>query len=66
MSHEGEPELENNLLRRIRMVSPMVVIESTYNRYELDISHVNPEEVAEACAILHKMNFDKSFTVEVV
>lgn len=48
------------------MVSPMVVIESTYNRYELDISHVNPEEVAEACAILHKMNFDKSFTVEVV
>ena len=66
VSHDDEPEVENNLLRRIRMVSPTVVIESTYNRYELDISRLNPEEVAEACSILRKMNFDKSFTVEVV
>jgi glutamyl-tRNA reductase len=44
----------------------MVVIESTCNRYELDVSHVNQEGLAEACAILHKMNFDKNFTFEVV
>ena len=44
----------------------MVVIESTYNRYELDVSRVNQEELAEACAILQKMNFDKSFNFEVV
>jgi hypothetical protein len=66
VSHDDEPEVENNLLRRIRVASPMVVIESTYNRYELDVSRVNEEELNEACAILQKMNFDKSFTFEVV
>ena len=66
VSHDDEPEVENNLLRRIRVASPMVVIESTHNRYELDVSRVNQEELAEACAILHKMNFDKSFTFEAV
>ena len=66
VSHDDEPEVENNLLGRIRIASPMVVIESTYNRYELDVSGVNQEELAEASAILHKMNFDKSFTFEVV
>lgn len=66
VSHDDDPEVEPNLLRRIRMASPMVVIESTYNRYELDVSHVNQEELAEACAILQKMNFDKRFIFEVV
>ena len=66
VSHDDEPEVENNLLRRIRVASPMVVIESTHNRYELDVSRVNQEELAEASAILHKMNFDKSFTFEAV
>jgi hypothetical protein len=66
VSHDDEPEVEDNLLRRIRVAPQMVVIESTYNRYELDVSQVNQEQLAEACAILHKMNFDKSFTFEVV
>jgi hypothetical protein len=66
VSHDDEPEVEDNLLRRLFVGPPMVVIESTYNRYELDVSQVNREQVAEACAIIHKMNFDKSFTFEVL
>jgi len=66
VSHDDEPEVENNLLHRIQVAPQIVVIESTYNRYELDVSRVNQEELSEACAILHKMNFDKSFTFEVV
>ena len=66
VSYDDEPEVENNLLRRIQVASPMVVIESTYKRYELDVSRVNQEQLAEACAILRKMNFDKSFILEVV
>jgi len=66
VSHDDEPEVENNLLRRIRMAPQMVVIESMYNRYELDISRVDQKQLAEACAILHKMNFDNSFTFEAV
>jgi hypothetical protein len=37
-----------------------------YNRYELDISRVDQKQLAEACVILHKMNFDNSFTFEAV
>jgi hypothetical protein len=66
VSHDDEPEVENNLLRRIRMAPQMVVIESMYNRYELDISRVDQKQLVEACAILHKMNFDNSFTFEAV
>lgn len=66
VSHDDEPEVEDNLLRRIRVDSQIVVIESTYNRYELDISRVKQEKLVEAWAILHKMNFDKSFAFEVV
>jgi hypothetical protein len=65
VSHDDEPEVENNLLRRIRVASPMVVIESTYKRYELDVSRVDGEELAEACRILCQMNFDNRFTLDI-
>ena len=41
VSHDDEPEVENNLLRRIRVAPQIVVIESTRKRYELDISRIN-------------------------
>ena len=66
VSHDDDPEVESNLLRRILVASPKVIIESTYNRYELDVSRVNQEDLGEACAILQKMNFDRSFTFELV
>ena len=66
VSHDDDPEVDKNLLRRIQVASPRVIIESTYHRYELDVSRVNQEELDEACAILQKMNFDKSFTFELV
>lgn len=64
VSHDDEPEVEDNLLRRICMAPQVVTIESTYNRYELDVSRVHQEQLSEACAILHKMNFDNRFTFE--
>ena len=48
VSHDDEPEVEDNLLRRIQVAPQMVAIESTHNRYDLDVSRVSQEELAEA------------------
>ena len=64
VSHDDQPEVENGLLRRIRMAPQVVTIESTHKRYELDVSRVDREELAEACRILRQMNFDNRFTLE--
>ena len=66
VSHEDLPDRDDDLLSRIRLASDFVTIESTYNRYELDVSHVDRKELDEARAILRKMNFDNRFTIELV
>jgi hypothetical protein len=66
VSHEDFPEREDELLRRIRLGSDTVTIESAYNRFELDVSRLDRKELEKASAILRKMNFDGRFTLEVV
>lgn len=64
VSHDEQPEIEDNLLRRISLASHVVIVETKYNRYELDISRVDIKELLKACTILRKMNFDDRFTLE--
>ncbi len=36
-----------------------------YHRYELDVSSVDREKLANACKILRRMNFDNRITLEI-
>ena len=64
VSHEDRPDVEDDLLRQISLTPDVVTIDSTYNRYELDISRVDKKELEKACTILRRMNFDDRFTLE--
>lgn len=66
MSHEDQPEIEDNLLRRITVASGVVTIDTKSNRYELDVSRVDRKELEKARTILRGMNFDNRFTLELV
>jgi len=66
VSHEDEPEIEDDLLRRISLAPDVVTIDTKYNRYELDISRVDRKELERACRIVRRMNFDDRFTLELV
>jgi hypothetical protein len=63
VSHEDFPERDDELLRRIEIASDVVTIESTHNRFELDVSRVERKEI-KACTILRMMNFDDRFAFE--
>jgi hypothetical protein len=65
VSHDDQPEVEDDPLRGIRMAPQGVTIETTYNRHELDVARVDREELAEACSILRQMNFDHRFALEI-
>lgn len=64
VSHDDQPEVEDDMLRRISLASDVVTIETTYNRYELDVSRVDKEKLQKAWKILGTMNFDDRFTLE--
>ncbi|SRR5713226_442035 len=66
VSHEDQPDVEDDLLRQITLAPDVVTIGSEYNRYELDVSRVDKKELEKACTILRRMNFDDRFTLEVV
>jgi hypothetical protein len=64
VSHEDFPERDDELLRRIEVRSDGIMIESTHNRFQLDVSRVERKEIEKACVILRKMNFDDRFVLE--
>ena len=65
VSHESFPDDEDrDRLRRIRVATPVVTIETTHTQYELDVSKVDPRELRAAQRILKQMNFDQCFVLE--
>jgi hypothetical protein len=65
VSHESFPEEEErDRLHRIRVAPPVVTIETTSTRYELDVSKVDRGELRSAQRVLERMNFDESFVLE--
>jgi hypothetical protein len=67
VSHDDYPEteLDDDLLVRIGIAQNVVAIDSQHHRYELDVSRVDREQLAEAWGILRRMNFDNRFTLEI-
>jgi len=63
VSHDDQPEIEDDLLCRISLAPDVVTIDTKYNRYELDVARVDREELEKACTVLRKMNFDDRFTL---
>jgi len=66
VSHDDQPEVEDDLLRRISLASDVVTIETKDNRYQLNLSCVDTKELEKARTILRRMNFDDRFTLELV
>ena len=66
VSHESFPREEDDpdLLRRITMAPPVVTIETTDSRYELDVSKVDRSKLQAAQGVLKQMNFDNRFVLE--
>lgn len=65
VSHELHPEMEYELLRRIRLRQRHVEI-TTHGgqQFFLDVSRVDAEAVNGARKILRRMNFDRSFALD--
>jgi hypothetical protein len=65
VSHESFPDDDDrDRLRRLKMTESAVTIETTRTQYDLDVSDVERRDLVEAQRILKKMNFDRSFILE--
>ena len=64
VSHELDPETEDDYLVRLRMTRDRVEIETTGRAYVLDISRADPEELRGARELLRRMNFDNGFELD--
>jgi hypothetical protein len=60
---EASSFAEPEMLRSVRWSGSEVEIETTVQRYVLDVGSVNRAEIKEARAVLAKMNFDRCFVV---
>jgi hypothetical protein len=67
ISRDDLPESEEDMLAAIRWEGTKVSLLTTEGRrYELDVHHVDGDEVREAKRILRKMNADPAFRLEIV
>jgi hypothetical protein len=56
ISHESFPDSERELLRSVVVRGSRVEFRSSLRRYEIDLAHVDPEELAEAREVLLQMH----------
>lgn len=66
VSYDDLPDDEYDLLEEIEFRSDTVHIKTTRTTYDLDISSVDGDEIADAKRVLEKMNFDGRFEVRTV
>lgn len=65
VSHEGFPEEDGELVRRIGVHGPSVEIVSTVRTYRLDLSRVDPAEVAATTDVLKRMHRHGGFELTI-
>ena len=58
MSDDGEMHTS------VKLKAGRVTIATRNSKYDLDISRVDPDEVAEMKVLLQRMNFDNRFRIE--
>jgi len=64
VSHEAQPEIERELATRITVKGPNVDIETTGRVYQLDLTNVEDDEVADARKVLRRMHQRGGFRLE--
>ena len=64
VSLEDETGDDDDLLVVVRIEASRVNIETQSSKYDLDLSRVDPAEVAEMKALIERMNFDNQFRIE--
>jgi hypothetical protein len=65
VSHELYTKVDDERARRVSVEGPRVDIESTVRTYRLDLSRVDPEEVADAKKVLRRMHRYGRFTLDI-
>ena len=66
VSYENQVDTEDDLLEKIEIQENVVKITTKQNRYKLNISRVDENEIKEAKKILKKMNFDQRFVLSFI
>jgi hypothetical protein len=67
ISRDDVPESEDDMLRALRWESTVVTMSTSgHRRYEVDVSHVEYEDIVAAKRILGMMNADGSFKLEII
>jgi len=66
VSYENQVDTEDDLLEKIEIQENVVKITTKRNRYKLNISRVDEDEIKEAKKILKKMNFDQRFVLSII
>lgn len=64
VSLEGESDEDLMMLRALKVLNKAVIIETDRCVYQLDLRHVDAEEVKAMKKLIAKMNFDHRFHVE--
>ncbi len=64
VSHELFPDEDRELAKRIIVDGPHVDIETTVRTYRVDVSAVDPEEIADARKVLRRMHRVGGFSLE--
>lgn len=64
VSHEAHPESERELATRITVNGPYVDIETTGRVYQIDLTNVEADEVADARKVLRRMHRRGGFRLE--
>ena len=67
ISRDDVPESEGDMLRALRWENTVVIMSTSGGRrYEVDVSHVENEEILEAKRVLGMMNADGSFKLGII
>ena len=64
VSHEAYPDSERELATRIAVNGLHVDIETTVRVYQIDLTDVDPDEVADARKVLRRMHRHGGFRLE--
>ena len=54
-----------NVLKQINIKPGEIEIASVFNKYRIDISHIEAQEIKEMVSLLRKQNYDNRFTIQV-
>ena len=65
VSMEGGAEYDDNLLQKVEINNGFLHLSAQHESYNIDISKLSEEDISDMIEIIHKLNFDANFTVNI-